>query len=558
MNRKRLVLALAMSLSVLTFARFGAAQAVVFTGDAEADFVANSVLIPSDTVGEVGLPGNEPVGTISGWDIKDVRFSYDRDNDELFVGINFVGVGGDPDGDGDPANTAPYLAANFGTDFPAWGGTESFVVELDLDMDGNNDVAAGLDLFSDITGFQIATVNIAAPTPPLAFDTPLPGNIGILPNDTSAANPDIEFSIANVSTLPGATFNPDQDPAALTFFAEVFAGSLDDDGIGEDNLARHLLVAGKLSWDADSDGAQLVEDSDVESGMNFADIGILVSGISDSGNPGAFVNDYTDDPTTLDLNPNNGDFIADPYVLQTKAANVADDSDAGLLTISFVSPISGDPVSAHFAAVRVVDMEDAAGRGNGFVDFNLDGGGVCTELLAIGGDGNIQDVSKGAPEGAIDISSVDIKTGDADDSAAIDLVCWTYWELVPTTFALDDAQISPSRLLYFDADPGERASNNLSNIVCNTTANALRVGELTVAGGLNSYETRTTISSRLYELVPAFGQQVENVDVGVGGRYMHLDGNQVYIAASQRKFNNLLNRWVVISRKVTEFTLTAQ
>ncbi len=558
MNRRfKLGSVLLSGAAVLALTSGVGAQPVAFTGDVEADFNSETVLVPQDVLGEVGLPGNAPGGTISGWDIKDVRFSYDRVNDELYVGINFDGVGGDPDGNGDPAVAAQYLTDNFGFDRPAWGGTESFVVSFDFDRDGNFDVVAGLDLFSDITGFQVATANIAGPTPPLTFDTPLPGNIGIAPADTSAGMPDIEFSIAGVSTLPGATFDPDEDPASLLFFASVFAGSLDDDGIGEDFLQNHLLVIGKVSWDKDSDGNLLAEDSDIEAGMNFADQGLLVSGISDTGNPGAFVNDYTDDPTTLDLNPNNGDFLADPYVLQTKPGAGLDDSDAGLLTISFVSPLSGDPVSAHYASVRVVDMEDAAGRGNGFVDFNLNGGGVCTEVLVVGGDGNIQDIDKGAPGGAIDIDSFDVKTGDIDDSAAIDLVCWTYWEPIVTSFRFDD--INLPGIIGMDLDPGEKAETSLPNLAENLTSNPVRIGLMTARAGLNVKRLRRSVApNRIFERIGPNATNANAILISLGGAAAEHDGQSVFVGLSQHSHNVVTGEFVICSTSVREFLLQSQ
>lgn len=523
----------------------------VFTGDVAADFVDDQTLVPTDSINDVGLPAAAPGGTISGWDIEDVRFFYDRANDELFVGINFRTIGGDPDGDGDPTTTAAWMAGQGGIDSAAWGGTESFVVSFDFNMDGDFDVVAGLDLFSDITQFQVATADITAPTPPLSFDTPLPLNIGIVPNDTSAASPDIEFSIVGVSTLPGASFNPNADPASLMFFAQAFAGSLADDGVGEDLMLRHLLVAGKVSWDRDSDGALLVEDSNVETGMNFADQGILVLGISDTGNPGAFVNDYSDDPTTLDLNPNNGDFLPDPYVLQTKSAPGTDDSDAGLLTIQFISPLSGDPVAAHYASVRVIDMEDAASRGNGYVDFNTTAG-VCTVNLVVGADGNIQDVSKGAPAGAIEIDSFDVKTGDQDDSAAIDLVCWTYWEQIPTVFRFDGNVVPEEDAVIYVGSPGNPAITDLSREFAapqNPEFEGRRT-RLEVWAGVNPRRTRKPIgSAELHVRAYSHFEHFLSLTRARG------DVTTAYLALCQMQYNHVTDDMICLERRVTPFTI---
>jgi len=73
-----------------------------FTGDVEADFPAGpTILIFVDPGGKDVLVPTHPVpGTSSGWDIKDVRVTYDSATDILYVGLNSYETVGDADTDG--------------------------------------------------------------------------------------------------------------------------------------------------------------------------------------------------------------------------------------------------------------------------------------------------------------------------------------------------------------------------------------------------------------------------------------------------------------------------
>ncbi len=194
-----------------------------FTGDVEVDFPASDpdVTIIEDA-GGVDIPLFDATLT-SGWEIRDIRFKYDSGLDEFLVGLNFLAVGGDPEGDGNPA-TGALLD---GADRAAWGGTETFVLVLDLTGDGQGDLIAGLPFQQDISGFS---VNDALPgatfNPVFSFGSPRPELVGILPVDTSDTSPDIEFSIAGFSSI--------SSPDVESIGALAFAGSIDDGGIGEE------------------------------------------------------------------------------------------------------------------------------------------------------------------------------------------------------------------------------------------------------------------------------------------------------------------------------------
>jgi len=83
---------------------------------------------------DVGLPpGFSAVGLeISGWDIKDIRFSYNYRTDELLIGVNCYGVCGDADGDGNPNSSSGALNSRGGVDLPGFRNSESVLVALDL------------------------------------------------------------------------------------------------------------------------------------------------------------------------------------------------------------------------------------------------------------------------------------------------------------------------------------------------------------------------------------------------------------------------------------------
>ena len=225
-----LVLVLGMALTLAT--PVGAAT-VVFTGNVPVDFTGSGILTIPDPmgVGDVGLPANAPPGTVSGWDMVDLRLTYYAASDTMYVGINTFGICGDADGDGDPSNTSDWLAADVGVDVPNLGQTEIIAVYFDLNKDGTFDVIAGKPIGPEIsTGFEVANfIPGNEYNAGNAFGTPLPGNTGTHTIPT-AATPDFEFTITNWSTLPG------EDSSLSGFIVWAFIGSLQDNGIGEDYI----------------------------------------------------------------------------------------------------------------------------------------------------------------------------------------------------------------------------------------------------------------------------------------------------------------------------------
>lgn len=224
-------------------------QGLTLTGNVENDFVGTqTVIVPDNAVFDnnaaipldVGVP-SPPFpfpSPASGWDIKDVRFFYDRESDVLYVGINFFGIAGDADADGDPANSSATLTAVGGSDVGNLGPGEAIQVAFDWNEDERFDTIAGVPIDADAAAFSIAVDLSPArpgemqPANSSWFGTPLAG-IEPFVGASGAVAPDFEFKIPQVSTLPG--FN-----AAAGFSFRAFAGSSVDAGIGDDRVGRGL------------------------------------------------------------------------------------------------------------------------------------------------------------------------------------------------------------------------------------------------------------------------------------------------------------------------------
>jgi hypothetical protein len=206
-----------------------AAFAVTFTGDVAADFaVAGSVTV-LDSHDDVGLPSNAPAGTISGWDLDYAAFVLDRAAGELHIGLDFRGLAGDADGDDLDGVTTLWLAANGGLDLPTLNMSESICIAFDFDMDGTYDVITGM-------GGLDGTYRVSAFT-----GTPILPAFGfgpLIPHDGGHFyGSDLEMTLNNMGVL--ANLDPTVE---LCFRFLFFAGSFQDDGIGEDLLLGEVCL----------------------------------------------------------------------------------------------------------------------------------------------------------------------------------------------------------------------------------------------------------------------------------------------------------------------------
>ena len=342
-------LSLVFALSFVLLSLTTSAQLVTFTGNAAADFagVAGSDVV-TDPIGDVGVPTNIP--NVSGWDIQNIFVAYDPVADKLFVGIDTFGIAGDADGDGAPGGTSAELTANSGMDFPDLGGTESVTFSFDLDCDNVVDVIVGVPFAEDINGFAIAE-DLNIPLPPASFGAPIVNASITLFASPSAAQPDLEFCINSFSNIVSDYSAVGVDQIGI----RAFAGSIDDDGIGED-FVPGFGMTDKVTLPLFAKIGDIV----------FADLDD--DGIQDTGEPGVAgitVTLYESDGTTVlatattDANGNYefcvppGDYVvgfsgADPsvftggFAMQDAGGKDDDDSDAdpttGLTGVISVGP----------------------------------------------------------------------------------------------------------------------------------------------------------------------------------------------------------------------------
>ncbi len=234
--------AIVVILTLLFTMRLLAAEPI-FTGDAAADFAGGSALRFADPEGDVPLPAPDfPAEAVSGWEMSAIYLHYDATTDILYVGIDCVVICGDADGNGNPDVTGEILGRPLsegglgGEDVAAWGRGESFGLLIDTDndfdgTDGDFEVVVGVRNQADLSTFAAYpyTGQIGEQLRNTGWgDQALPNSVE-LHAATSARVPDLEFTIASFSTLPGFG-----DGLPTEYQIHVAMGSLVDDGIGDD------------------------------------------------------------------------------------------------------------------------------------------------------------------------------------------------------------------------------------------------------------------------------------------------------------------------------------
>ncbi len=244
------------------------------------------VVIPDPGGVDVGMPNQFPDDRISGFDIDTVVVVYDEAADQLAISLVGFGIFGDADGDGDPSSAGSTLTALGGSDFPDFGGEESFAVQLDLDQDGTFDVIAGVpsDLGVGLDGYRLARhsgIAAGAPSFSFAYGPSLAAHDGGTPASPSATSPNLTVVLTDFSQIADTL---GLDDRSLDFGVNAFAGSIAAAGIGPDFTpsagvgVRVVLDAhlGDRVWvDTDLDG---VQDAD-EPGL----AGVTVDALDDAG-----------------------------------------------------------------------------------------------------------------------------------------------------------------------------------------------------------------------------------------------------------------------------------
>jgi hypothetical protein len=236
---------------------------VNFTGNVAVDFPATSVpgvviFNSSNTPGitpPIIPPNLSSLIHVSGFDISEIRVSYDAADDTLSVGFNQPPSGnpgqpgsviaGDADDNGDAGTVNPAVeaAAPGFTEFYAMGGSQTMAAFLDLTDTGVPDIVAGFSQTpppptptdpSPQKPFEVALAipNPSNPTGVPSFGTVLPQFEGNIYLQNSAAHPNMEFSIKDFSQLYQEETGKPLTPSSVIGIG-AFAGSLDDIGISD-------------------------------------------------------------------------------------------------------------------------------------------------------------------------------------------------------------------------------------------------------------------------------------------------------------------------------------
>jgi hypothetical protein len=251
---------------------------VNFTGNVAIDFPATQrpgvVVFNSTTTPNIQHPiippFLQPLIPVSGFDISEIRVSYDATNDTLSVGFNQPPadptnpssgsvIAGDADDNGNAGTVNPAVAAidpGF-TEFYALGGGETMAAFLDLTQSGIPQFVAGFSPTAPAPTptdpappkpYQVALAipNMSNPHGVPSFGTPLPNNTGNVFLFNSASHPNLEFSISHFSQLyQSETGKPLTSSSVIGVGA--FAGSPDDIGISDAFFPESTFTLGQAT-----------------------------------------------------------------------------------------------------------------------------------------------------------------------------------------------------------------------------------------------------------------------------------------------------------------------
>ncbi|MEE9391481.1 MAG: hypothetical protein V3W41_03150 [Planctomycetota bacterium] len=210
------------------------AQSVNLTGFVATDFAGLTTVVDPGGV-DVSMPANF-TGLTSGWDMKGLALHYDLASDTFFIGLDYYGIGGDADGNGDAGTTGTELDQIQGLDIPDLGAGETFVLVFDLNGDGVGDIMMGVEPGGNINDFkttycppslnlQTAHSNFGDPVAAAQAATVLGS-----PFDNC---PDIEMSMGGFCEL----LNEFAGPGTESIGVYAFSGSFADSSIGDDEIA---------------------------------------------------------------------------------------------------------------------------------------------------------------------------------------------------------------------------------------------------------------------------------------------------------------------------------
>lgn len=177
-----------------------------------------------------------PWTTTSGWDIKEVIFTYFAKSDTLDVDVKTTAIAGDADGSGNPGGPDPRLTAAGGVNPANIGGRGSISFGFSA-ANANHSMGAGVAVAgvpefkpagAPNDGFQLAQFRSGGALQ-TSYGSPITTAVGTLLYNPSAQHPDFEFTVQNFSKLFGLNL-------ANGFYFSGYAGSPDDVVIGEDHI----------------------------------------------------------------------------------------------------------------------------------------------------------------------------------------------------------------------------------------------------------------------------------------------------------------------------------
>lgn len=267
MKPKLLLTTLAGTVCTLLFLSLsiGTKAAPTFSGHAAVDFAGQPALVMVDSPpNDVGMPNQVTFisngvtitvpafapGSLTGWNMITGYVQYDSSSDTLYVGVICATICGDADGDGDAGTTGAILGKPVtegglgGQDVADLGEGESFGLLIDTNNDPTTyEVVAGVKDSSSISAPGVYNFLGLSDTAGDALNEqdwgdPLPNPIAFFASPNASA-PDLEFTIAQFSTLPG--FVNGTVPQTISMLMAI--GSFADDGIGEDAMTGRLVVA---------------------------------------------------------------------------------------------------------------------------------------------------------------------------------------------------------------------------------------------------------------------------------------------------------------------------
>lgn len=316
------------------------AHALEFTGHVDVDFPLESCV--DDPNGQnIAFPGTFPAGTISGFDVRQICFLYNRPEDKLYVGVATFDsiIFGDADGDGDPGSAGSALTQQGGIDWPDLSTGEYFALILDFDSDPATTPNAVAGVSAERTapgGFRVS--EIASPDPGLSFSflssyygsLLSSGTVSTMHASPTLEAPHLEFTIGRMTAIPGfSDLNLDDPATTITVYFR--AGSLSDTVIGDEAFEVQAFTINDY---VDSDGDDLTDPADTDADNDGAPDSLEGSADTDGDGLADDVDTDSDGDGILDVDENgltsydtNGDRSIFPNELSQFVFTVLPDAD---------------------------------------------------------------------------------------------------------------------------------------------------------------------------------------------------------------------------------------